>query len=86
MPFLTSNLCRMLAVAIIATGVGLGAGIAVAGQPDMQGALSALQNAQAHLNRVTQNKGGHAAAARQLVAQAISEVDAGIAFGHSQGE
>jgi hypothetical protein len=86
MSFLKSNTSRMLAVAILASGIGLGAGIALAGQPDMQGALSALESAQAHLDRVTQNKGGHANAARKLVAQAISQVEAGIAFGQSQGE
>jgi hypothetical protein len=86
MPFLKSNMSRMIAVAVVAAGIGLGAGIAVAGQPDMEGGLSALQTAQAHLTRVTQDKGGHAAAARKLVAQAISEVQAGIAFGQSKGE
>ena len=49
-------------------------------------ALHALEDAQSHLNRVTQNKGGHADAARQLVAQAIAQVQAGIAYGQSQGE
>jgi hypothetical protein len=86
MPFLKSNMGRLIAVAIIAGATGLGAGVAVAGQPDMEGALHALQNAESHLNRVTQNKGGHASAARQLVGQAIAEVQAGIEYGHSQGE
>lgn len=86
MLILKSNLSRMAAVAIVAASAGLGTGIALAGQPDMQGALHALEDAQAHLNRVTQNKGGHANAARQLVAQAIAEVQAGIAYGQSQGE
>jgi hypothetical protein len=83
---LNSNLGRMAAVAIIAASTGLGTGIALAGQPDMEGALHALEDAQSHLNRVTQNKGGHADAARQLVAQAIAQVQAGIAYGQSQGE
>ncbi|MCB8879602.1 hypothetical protein ACELLULO517_05100 [Acidisoma cellulosilytica] len=86
MPLFKTSMSRMVAVAIFAAGTGLGAGMAVAGQPDMEGALHALESAQGHLSRVTQNKGGHAAAARQLVAQAISEVQAGIMFGHAQGE
>jgi hypothetical protein len=86
MPFLKSNMSRMIAVAVVAAGIGLGAGFAVAAQPDMEGALAGLQTAQGHLTRVTQDKGGHASAARKLVAQAISEVEAGIAFGQSKGE
>jgi len=86
MKFLNSTLIRMVAVAAISAAIGLGAGRALAGQPDMEGALSSLQNAQAYLDRVTQNKAGHAAAARHLVAQAIVQVQEGIAFGESQGE
>ena len=86
MSFLKKNLSRMIAVTLIAVGTGLGTSVAVAHQPDMDGALGALQNAQNHLNKVTQNKDGHAAAARKLVAQAISEVEAGIAYGQSKGE
>lgn len=77
---------RTIAAAVIAGGLGLGVGVAFASQPDMEGALHALQTAQGHLQRVTQNKGGHANEARKLVAQAISEVQAGIQFGHEQGE
>jgi hypothetical protein len=86
MSFLKSNMGRMIAVTLIAASTGLAANIAVARQPDMDGALGALQNAQNHLNKVTQNKDGHAAAARKLIAQAIAEVEAGIAFGQSRGE
>jgi len=77
---------NMLAVATLAAAVGLGAGIAIAAQPDMEGALKGLQTAQAHLDHVTQDKGGHANTARKLVADAIDEVQKGIAFGRSQGE
>jgi hypothetical protein len=66
--------------------IGFGAAIAVAVQPDMQGALSGLKNAQSHLQRVTQDKDGHANAARKLVEQAIEEVQEGIAYGKSKGE
>jgi uncharacterized protein HemX len=77
---------RTIAATIIAGALGLGIGVALAAQPDMEGALHALQAAQGHLEHVTQNKGGHAAAARKLVAEAISEVQAGIEVGHEKGE
>ena len=77
---------RIVASAVIAGCIGLAAGAAIASQPDMIGALHALEGAQGHLKRVTQNKGGHAAAARNLVAQAIAEVQEGIQVGHEHGE
>jgi hypothetical protein len=86
MSLLKTNKSGLAAATIIALSIGFGAGIAVAAQPDMQGALNALQNAQSHLRKVTQNKDGHAAAARNLVEQAITEVQAGIAYGQSKGE
>jgi hypothetical protein len=86
MSLLKANKSGLIVATIIALSIGFGGGIAVAAQPDMQGALSALQNAQSHLRKVTQNKDGHAAAARKLVEQAIEEVQAGIAYGQSKGE
>jgi hypothetical protein len=77
---------HVVAFALAAGVTGLGTGLAYASQPDMVGALHALDNAQSHLERVTQNKGGHAAAARRLIAEAIAEVKAGIAVGHEHGE
>ena len=65
---------------------GVGTGIAVAGQPQMDSALGALQSAQSTLNKVTEDKGGHAAKARRLVAEAIGQVQAGIAYGEAHGE
>jgi hypothetical protein len=61
-------------------------GMALAAQPQMQGALRGLESAQNELQKVTQNKAGHAAAARKLVAEAIAEVEAGIAYGNAHGE
>jgi hypothetical protein len=83
-----SNICtgRTLAVAVIAAGIGLGTGLAIAAQPNMEAALHALQNAEGHLEHVTQNKGGHAATARRLIGQAITEVQAGIQVGEEHGE
>jgi len=49
-------------------------------QPYMKSALGSLQAAQGQLNRATADKGGHRAKAMTLVAGAIDEVKAGIAF------
>ena len=73
------------AVAFVAAMAGLGSGIALASQPQMEGALRSLLSAQSQLERVTLNKGGHAARARALVANAINEVQAGIQFGRANG-
>jgi hypothetical protein len=86
MSIFNRNIGRMLGIAVVAAGVGLGAGIAVARQPQMDGALSALQSAQGYLNEVTMDKGGHAAKARRLVAEAIAQVQEGIAYGEAHGE
>ncbi len=86
MSIFKTNAGRMMGVAVVAAMVGLGAGVAVAGQPQMDGALSALQNAQGYLNEVTMDKGGHAAKARRLVAEAIVQVQEGIAYGEAHGE
>jgi len=86
MSIFKTNFGRMLSVAVVAMGIGLGTGIAVAGQPQMNGALNALQSAQSYLNQVTMKKGGHASAARRLVAQAIVQVQEGIAYGDAHGE
>jgi hypothetical protein len=86
MRFFSHTTTKILAIAIVAVVMGLGASNAFAAQPDMEGALKGLQEAQAHLTRVTQDKAGHANAARKLIADAIEEVQKGIAFGHTQGE
>jgi hypothetical protein len=86
MKYLKGNVGRMIAIAAVSAVTGLGTGIAVAGQPDMDGALASLQNAQSYLDRVHQDKAGHASAARHLVAKAIEQVQEGIAFGESRGE
>ncbi len=86
MRYLNHAAKRTFAVAIVVVATGFGAGIATAAQPDMDGALQGLQVAQDHLNRVTQDKAGHANAARKLISQAIDEVQKGIAYGDTQGE
>jgi hypothetical protein len=86
MPFFKTNFSRMAGIAVVAAAVGLGTGIALAGQPQMDGALSGLQSAQGYLDEVTMDKGGHASAARRLVAQAIVQVQEGIAYGEAHGE
>jgi uncharacterized protein HemX len=86
MSIFKTNVARMLGIAVVAAAVGLGTGVAKAGQPQMDGALGALQSAQGNLNGVTEDKGGHAAKARRLVAEAIEQVQEGIAYGQAHGE
>jgi hypothetical protein len=50
------------------------------GQPRMQAALQALGGANAELQAASPNKGGHRERALNLVAQAVQEVQAGIAY------
>jgi uncharacterized protein HemX len=85
MTIVKKNTGGMIAVALVAALIGLGAGVALANQPQMESALHALQGAQAELAKVTMNKDGHANKARQLVAEAIDEVQAGIAYGKEHG-
>ena len=82
MNFMTKNRARMLSVAMISAlaGAAIG-GVAVAAQTHMLNALSDLQAARAQLAAAEDNKGGHRDAAINLVDQAITEVNAGIAYG-----
>jgi hypothetical protein len=72
-----------IAAATLAIGAGVGFGVSRAdtNQPHMQAALAALQTAQHELTVAEQNKGGHRANALNLVNQAITETEAGIAVG-----
>lgn len=63
-----------------AAGALITAGVASAQQPNMQNALSALYSAQASLQAAAPNKGGHRDIALSLVAQAIQQVELGIAY------
>jgi hypothetical protein len=49
-------------------------------QPEMTAAIQNLREAQRNLESATPNKGGHRAAAIQLINQAIGEVEAGIQY------
>ena len=71
------------AVLISAFGMAatFGAGYALAAQPHMQAALRALRNASGELNAALPDKGGHRVNAINLVSQAITETEAGIAAG-----
>lgn len=70
---------------LLALGVVLG-GSAIADkkgpqlQPQMQMALASLKEAKKHLDNATPDKGGHRVKAMELTAQAIAEVEAGIAY------
>ena len=78
---LPARLRRVLPLgAAFSAGALLSAGIASADQPNMQNALSQLYAAQASLQAAAPNKGGHRDAALSLVAQAIQQVQLGIAY------
>lgn len=63
----------------VATSLVL-AGVACAGQGNMQDALKSLREARQSLERADDNKGGHKAKALDLVDKAIAEVQEGITF------
>jgi hypothetical protein len=65
---------------VLATGAGYGIGFAQ-GQPHMQNALGFLQSARSELNMAERDKGGHRTAAVNLINQAITQVQAGMAVG-----
>ena len=70
-------------VALVFVGLFVGSAVtayAFERQPHMQMALGALNRAAAQLNAAQRDKGGHRAAAYNLVEQAIGQVRAGIAF------
>lgn len=81
MKFMTKTRVRMLSVAMVSAlaGAAIG-GAAMAGQPHMWNALHDLQTARSQLNAAAADKGGHRDAAINLVDQAITEVNAGIAY------
>ncbi len=85
MSIVQKNTGGLVAIAFASALIGLGVGIARADQPQMESSLQALQGAQAELAKVTMNKDGHANKAKQLVAKAIAEVEAGIAYGKAHG-
>ncbi|HEY3999834.1 MAG TPA: hypothetical protein VGO93_13250 [Candidatus Xenobia bacterium] len=64
-----------------ATIIGKMATPAEAGQPHMQAALRALNNALGQLQAAERDKAGHRENAVKLVNDAIAEVQAGIAAG-----
>ncbi|MEZ2126221.1 MULTISPECIES: hypothetical protein [unclassified Sinorhizobium] len=71
--------------AVAASAVAATAGEALAYQGNMERALSSLYDALASLREATPNKGGHKAAAIQLIEQAIGEVRDGIDFADEHG-
>ena len=56
------------------------AGLALADQPHMKNALTALQKARQELGAAKENKGGHRQRAIELVDKAIDQVQQGMDF------
>jgi hypothetical protein len=75
---------RSAAKGILTAGAAglVGASLAeAAGQPHMQAALHALNNASTQLQAAEDDKAGHRAKAIQLVSEAINQVQQGIQAG-----
>lgn len=70
----------LLAAVLAYTALGPTPDASADRQPLMRDALRELQKAARTLDRATPDKGGHRVKAIQLTAQAIAEVEAGIAF------
>ncbi|HLI66116.1 MAG TPA: hypothetical protein VKU90_07100 [Caulobacteraceae bacterium] len=79
---LRSKALAAVGALVVASGVGYGVGVAQAYQPHMQNALVDLQNARSELAVALRDKGGHRAVAVNLVNQAITQVQEGIAAGY----
>jgi hypothetical protein len=62
---------------------GIVVGEAIAAQPYMQSALTALVHARAELVAARADKGGHRIAAIRYVDSAIRETKAGMAYAHA---
>ena len=79
----TSLFRRMGLPALFLSGAIVGSaltGVAVAEQGHMQNALTALNTAKDQLSTANDDKGGHRRKAIGFVNQAITEVNAGIAY------
>jgi hypothetical protein len=73
---------KTMVAGICAVGLAaFGIGYALAAQPHMEAALSALETAKKELDIAEHDKGGHRVKAIALVNDAIGEVRAGIAAG-----
>lgn len=70
---------KKMALAIVALSALL-APVSHADQPNMQAALTALEQARASLERATADKGGHRVKAMKHVDAAIAEVKSGMRF------
>jgi cytochrome c556 len=73
----------MMGIAVAALTVTMTAGVfigeAIAAQPHMEAALSALQTARGELMEASHNKAGHRAEALRLTNAAIAETQQGMA-------
>ena len=72
---------RSLVIACVVGVAAFGMGYAIAAQPHMEAALSALETAKHELDVAIPDKEGHRVKAIALVNDAIAEVHAGIKAG-----
>jgi hypothetical protein len=74
------SLAASVLIAATAAGAGLYAGYSIAGQPQMESALSHLQAAEHDLREATHDKGGHRDRALELVNRAEEQVREGMKY------
>ncbi len=77
----TISIRKAALISVFGMAATFAAGYAVAAQPHMQAALRALRNARGELAAALPDKAGHRVNAINLVDQAITETEAGIAAG-----
>jgi hypothetical protein len=77
---MSSRIILKIFLIIVVCSLFFVSGRVSADQPHMRAALNALRNARSELQRASSNKGGHRAKAIDLVNQAITQVEKGIAY------
>jgi hypothetical protein len=77
---MSSRIILKIFLIIVVCSLFFVSGRVSADQPHMRAALNALRNARNELQIASANKGGHRAKAIDLVNQAITQVEKGIAY------
>jgi hypothetical protein len=77
---MSSQMLLKIFLIIVVCSLFFVSGRVSADQPHMRAALNALRNARNELQIASTNKGGHRAKAIDLINQAITQVEKGIAY------
>lgn len=77
---LTIRILTIALPAVLLATAAFKVGEYVQGQPHMEAALTAMQDAQKHLQEAVEDKGGHRAKALMHLKEAMKQTQAGIDF------